>query len=234
MIPTIILLLILLLTRFNLRFLNKIKKMDQQECTICLGFAVDKVTIDCGHEFCNDCINPWLRDHRTCPLCRARIATDYESEEEDYEDVSQGQDVSGENRAQAMIDQDIAAHETFFRALELLRAHGPIERSNLESLATHLRRREEDESRQDLAGHWMVIANRGDIPPPLNSLHLMFPDGSRSHQFAMEVINGDALAFIQLQQNYAPRRLYLCPFCRRRVYNQVVDFIRHYSHCQYV
>ena len=239
MIITIIFLLTILLTGFNLRLLNKLKKMDQQECTICLGFAVDKVTIDCGHEFCNDCINEWLLNNRTCPLCRARIQTDYSDDEDSQLDLEEepGQEIRQidiVDYAQAIIEQDIAAHETFFTAIELLMQHGHISRMDLERLATYLRWREEDESRIEYHGQRLVIATHANMPPELANMHVMFPEASRSHQFAMEVLHGDAIAFITMQENNALKRLYLCLKCHRHVYNQVTDFVRHFSFCQNV
>lgn len=239
--PTIaILLLIIIITRFNLKLLAKFRSMDQQECSICLGTMQDAVTIECGHQFCNSCINSWLLSNRSCPLCRARIQTDYSDDEDsgiEFEDVEEngGQFLPGFiGHSQALINQDIAAHETFFTAIGLLMSHGHISREDLERLAVYLRWREEEESRMDYDRHWMVVATRADMPLELLNMHLMFPEGSRSLRFAMEVINGDAIAFIQLQENYAPRRLYLCPHCNLRVYNQVTDFVRHFSNCQYL
>ncbi|OEL13400.1 hypothetical protein BAE44_0025580 [Dichanthelium oligosanthes] len=46
-------------------------------CSICLGeFAEgDKVKAlpRCGHGFHPECVDPWLRDRASCPLCRASL-----------------------------------------------------------------------------------------------------------------------------------------------------------------
>jgi len=43
-------------------------------CSICLGDYKDKDVIrllpDCGHVFHLKCVDPWLRLHPTCPVCR--------------------------------------------------------------------------------------------------------------------------------------------------------------------
>lgn len=43
-------------------------------CSICLGDYKDtdmlRVLPDCGHLFHRKCVDPWLRLHPTCPVCR--------------------------------------------------------------------------------------------------------------------------------------------------------------------
>jgi hypothetical protein len=41
-------------------------------CPICLENPVNKTTA-CSHHFCEECIDSWMREHSTCPLCRANI-----------------------------------------------------------------------------------------------------------------------------------------------------------------
>ncbi|RDX76862.1 RING-H2 finger protein ATL70, partial [Mucuna pruriens] len=54
----------------------KLKKSDSTAtcCSICLadykGTDVLRVLPDCGHQFHLKCIDPWLRLHPTCPVCR--------------------------------------------------------------------------------------------------------------------------------------------------------------------
>ena len=47
------------------------------ECPICLKeFVVEELFVElgCAHVYHEDCIEKWLRDHDTCPLCRSRVA----------------------------------------------------------------------------------------------------------------------------------------------------------------
>lgn len=48
----------------------------QDACAVCLdGFEANTLmrTLACEHVYHKDCIDPWLTDHGTCPLCKARI-----------------------------------------------------------------------------------------------------------------------------------------------------------------
>ncbi|XP_078422523.1 uncharacterized protein LOC144695521 [Cetorhinus maximus] len=59
----------------SLKVLESMK--DEAVCSICLDFYNDPVTIDCGHNFCRDCIlNYWKPARRmvTCPQCRTEFS----------------------------------------------------------------------------------------------------------------------------------------------------------------
>lgn len=46
------------------------------ECTICiddLGVGDEVTVLPCKHWFHNECVSLWLRQHNTCPICRAPI-----------------------------------------------------------------------------------------------------------------------------------------------------------------
>ncbi|MBF0209134.1 MAG: protein kinase [Oligoflexia bacterium] len=47
---------------------------DDLACPIHLApFENPVVLMPCGHTFCHDCIEDWLRHHNTCPICRAQV-----------------------------------------------------------------------------------------------------------------------------------------------------------------
>ena len=44
-----------------------------KQCTICIqDFEVGRkmMRLDCKHEFCEECIEGWFANHKTCPNCR--------------------------------------------------------------------------------------------------------------------------------------------------------------------
>ncbi|CAD5207606.1 unnamed protein product [Bursaphelenchus xylophilus] len=43
---------------------------DQLKCPICGFFFRQPVRLDCGHSFCKNCIDKWLRSCNSCSLCR--------------------------------------------------------------------------------------------------------------------------------------------------------------------
>ena len=48
-------------------------------CNICYDNIYDKVTLDCGHEFCSDCMFDWkcLKGKSSCPYCRSTISDNF-------------------------------------------------------------------------------------------------------------------------------------------------------------
>jgi len=48
------------------------KLVSAVECPICLDVMVGPVSLSCGHGGCERCIADWLRNNRTCPICRKR------------------------------------------------------------------------------------------------------------------------------------------------------------------
>lgn len=42
----------------------------QRKCTLCLEAMKDPAATTCGHVFCWQCVNEWLREQPMCPLCR--------------------------------------------------------------------------------------------------------------------------------------------------------------------
>ena len=48
----------------------------EHECSICQEKAEageEWKRLPCGHTFHGDCILPWVREHNTCPVCRAEV-----------------------------------------------------------------------------------------------------------------------------------------------------------------
>lgn len=42
-------------------------------CVICQSqFELGVLTV-CGHQYCKDCIQMWLKEHRTCPVCKRQL-----------------------------------------------------------------------------------------------------------------------------------------------------------------
>lgn len=47
---------------------------EDSQCSICLeNFTGTAVKLGCDHLFHRDCIQRWLREHTTCPVCRTRF-----------------------------------------------------------------------------------------------------------------------------------------------------------------
>lgn len=49
-------------------------KNSEFECSICLNILISPVIINCGHTFCETCIDKWLKDNNVCPLCKNTLA----------------------------------------------------------------------------------------------------------------------------------------------------------------
>lgn len=46
---------------------------DGVQCCICLGSSRDRLpvtSVACGHIYCTECINRWVRQVKSCPVCR--------------------------------------------------------------------------------------------------------------------------------------------------------------------
>lgn len=50
------------------------------QCGICLEHPVDKITLNCGHYYCSQCIKVWQKRKNTCPYCRTPFYVDVEPE----------------------------------------------------------------------------------------------------------------------------------------------------------
>ncbi|XP_037924585.1 peroxisome biogenesis factor 10-like [Hermetia illucens] len=60
------------------RLMKKNPKFSTETCVICLDRKETPRDLDCGHSFCEDCINTYIAEfdkkiHAKCPLCRKQI-----------------------------------------------------------------------------------------------------------------------------------------------------------------
>jgi hypothetical protein len=44
--------------------------MHYKECSICYEEIKDKISLECNHSFCKECIYRWVVKSGTCPMCR--------------------------------------------------------------------------------------------------------------------------------------------------------------------
>lgn len=64
----------------NLRAEDKEVQGDAECCAVCIEPYKSSDTLrilPCGHEFHKNCIDPWLLEHRTCPMCKMDILKHY-------------------------------------------------------------------------------------------------------------------------------------------------------------
>lgn len=81
-------------------------------CPICHNDNINRwVKTSCNHDFCQECIERWLKDHKTCPICRhiliqvaiRKFTAEIVSEVSDSE-VENEQDEEEEDEAQTLRD----------------------------------------------------------------------------------------------------------------------------------
>lgn len=53
--------------------IKRSKLIENNNCHICLSEIKNKVLLNCGHFFCENCIDEWLKKKYTCPICRKNI-----------------------------------------------------------------------------------------------------------------------------------------------------------------
>jgi hypothetical protein len=60
---------------------EKVKHNNNNECSVCIHeykIGEFKRKLICGHEYHKKCIDKWLKDCITCPICRKEIKTSLE------------------------------------------------------------------------------------------------------------------------------------------------------------
>ena len=45
----------------------------QLQCSVCSEVILEATTINCGHTFCEYCLDKWQENKSNCPLCRTEI-----------------------------------------------------------------------------------------------------------------------------------------------------------------
>lgn len=46
---------------------------EELQCVICRTTITIGALTQCGHKYCKECLELWLRSHRTCPMCKMHI-----------------------------------------------------------------------------------------------------------------------------------------------------------------
>jgi hypothetical protein len=60
--------------RINKDFKRKMSELRSElTCSICQDPFLLTNTLECGHSYCQPCVDSWLAKHLTCPICRAPV-----------------------------------------------------------------------------------------------------------------------------------------------------------------
>ncbi|XP_003471771.3 E3 ubiquitin-protein ligase RNF149 isoform X2 [Cavia porcellus] len=81
--------------------------VDAENCAVCIeNFKVNDLIriLPCRHIFHSTCIDPWLLDHRTCPMCKLDVikALGYWGEPESAQELSAAESVPGSVSAETL------------------------------------------------------------------------------------------------------------------------------------
>ena len=52
---------------------RSLEELDETICSICQVDFKDPIITICTHVFCRRCIKKWMRNHRSCPICRDNV-----------------------------------------------------------------------------------------------------------------------------------------------------------------
>lgn len=86
-------------------------------CPICLEELNNKVITTCNHEFCKKCIETWLENKFTCPMCRFKLKEEPEPVELVIQEIHNFHMEPFE--VQLIYDQDVTDLE-FFNQMDAL------------------------------------------------------------------------------------------------------------------
>lgn len=54
---------------------EELAEADSLDCSICYEEMHQPVKLSCSHMFCEECVMEWFDRERSCPLCRANMAS---------------------------------------------------------------------------------------------------------------------------------------------------------------
>uniref|UniRef100_A0A1I7SZU0 RING-type domain-containing protein n=1 Tax=Caenorhabditis tropicalis TaxID=1561998 RepID=A0A1I7SZU0_9PELO len=58
----------------------KLQDCEEKQCTVCHDDLSHPIKLECNHVFCKSCIETWLDQKSTCPMCRAEVTKDVDNE----------------------------------------------------------------------------------------------------------------------------------------------------------
>lgn len=96
----------------RLRYLEYLGKMEAEgldeearKCIICTDeISIGLLLASCGHIVCQKCFTSWYAQHRTCPICRAKIAGPKDYHRVVYSRPEEDDEDAGQNRGEASRD----------------------------------------------------------------------------------------------------------------------------------
>ncbi len=47
--------------------------VEDRDCVVCCNEKIDVSVLECGHSFCDECVETWMKTNPECPVCKAPI-----------------------------------------------------------------------------------------------------------------------------------------------------------------